>query len=127
MGEFFIRTYLETRVTRKRTAADAAEGWGGDAYTLLRGPGGEYTLASLLVWDSGKDAMEFFDAMTASGSVSSEDFLGLQGQPNAVGHLPFRRGYGANTRPVAGVLGVSSNYVQDCGQLCVIACYNPQC
>ncbi len=77
LGEFFLKTYLETR-TRNRTAADAAAGWGGDGFTLLRGPDDEYTLVSLLVWDTRQDAREFFDAMTASDSVSSEDFLGLE-------------------------------------------------
>ena len=76
MGEFFLKTYLETR-TSHGTAAYAAAGWGGDGFTLLRGPDDEYTLVSLLVWDTRQDAREFFDAMAASDSISSKGFLGF--------------------------------------------------
>ena len=80
MGEFFLRTYLETR-TAEQTAAEAASGWGGDRFALLRGPGpdDEYALVSLMEWDTAQDAIEFLDAMTLSGSVSDEDFLGSRG------------------------------------------------
>ena len=78
MGEFFIRTYLETRTTAP-AAADAAAGWGGDRFALLQGPGDVYALVSLLEWDTTQDAGEFLDAMSFSNSVSDEDFLGLAG------------------------------------------------
>ena len=77
MGEFFIRTYLEIHV-RPRTAADAAAGWGGDRFTLLKGPQGERVLAALLAWDTPEDARQFFDAMESSGSVPTEGFLGIE-------------------------------------------------
>ena len=77
MGEFLLKTYLETRTTTI-TAADAAAGWGGDRFALLRGPGCENALVALLVWDTGKDAKEFLDAMAASDSVPSDGFLGLK-------------------------------------------------
>ena len=76
MGEFFIRTYLETR-DWPRTAAVAAAGWGGDRFTLLKGPQGERVLAALLVWDTPEDASQFFDALDSSGSVPPEGFLGI--------------------------------------------------
>lgn len=78
MGEFFLRTYLETRTTAL-TAAEAAAGWGGDMFTILRGPGEEYALVSLLEWDTRRDAREFLKAVESSGGVSEEDFLGLNG------------------------------------------------
>ena len=77
MGEFLLKTYLETRTTTI-TAADAAAGWGGDRFALLRGPEGENALVALLVWDTGQDAKEFLDAMAASDSVPSDGFLGLK-------------------------------------------------
>ena len=77
MGEFFIRTYLETRAS-SRTAADAAAGWGGDRFTLLKGPKGERLLAALLAWDTPEDARQFFDALESSGSVPTEGFLGIE-------------------------------------------------
>ena len=60
MGEFLIRTYLEQYVD-KIQAADAAEGWGGDRYSLLSGPEGERLLVSMIKWDTFLDRAEFFD------------------------------------------------------------------
>ncbi len=77
MGEFFLRTYLEAH-GNALTAPNAAAGWGGDAYTLLKGPDDEYALVALIEWDTGKDAQKFFETMTASDSVAGEDFLGLE-------------------------------------------------
>ena len=72
MGEFFLRTYLETR-TGADLAARAAAGWGGDRFNLMAGPQGEQVLVVLLAWDSERDAREF------SNSVSDEGFLGING------------------------------------------------
>ena len=77
MGEFFLRTYLEAHGNALK-APNAAAGWGGDAYTLLKGPDDEYALVTLIEWDTGKDAQKFFETMTASDSVAGEDFLGLE-------------------------------------------------
>ncbi len=78
MGEFFLRTYLETRLGQG-TANPIAAGWGGDRYALYSGPDGEYTLVSLIVWDTAGDAREFYEAMASSESVAPESFLGLEG------------------------------------------------
>ena len=78
MGEFFLRTYLETRLGQG-TANPIAAGWGGDRYALYSGPDGEFALVSLIVWDTPGDAREFYDAMVSSQSVAPESFLGLEG------------------------------------------------
>ena len=77
MGEFFLRTYLETRLGQG-VANSIAQGWGGDRYTLLSGPGGEYALASLIVWDTAEDAREFYEVMVETESVAEDSFLGLE-------------------------------------------------
>ena len=59
-GEFLLLVYLETGFSLEE-AAIAAEGWGGDTYALLKGPEGENLLAMSFVWDSERDAREFFD------------------------------------------------------------------
>ena len=59
MGEFLIRTYLEEHLGGIQ-AAEAAEGWGGDRYSLLSGPEGERVLVLLIKWDSFEDSREFF-------------------------------------------------------------------
>ena len=60
LGEFFLLTYLETDFSTEK-ASVAAEGWGGDRYALLDGPGEEDLLVSLTVWDTEDDGQEFFD------------------------------------------------------------------
>jgi hypothetical protein len=77
IGEFTLRTYLETR-TGEGAAASAAAGWGGDRFALLEGPQGERVLVTLLSWDTVQDAWEFFDALESSDSVSDEGYLALQ-------------------------------------------------
>ena len=63
LGEFVIGLYLENRLPRYR-AANAAEFWGGDAYSLVRNEElDESALVSLSVWDSVEDAQDFFDAV----------------------------------------------------------------
>jgi hypothetical protein len=78
MGEFFLRTYLETRIS-PNLAARAAAGWGGDRFNLMAGPQGEQALIALLEWDSERDAREFFDALDSSNSAPGEGFLGIDG------------------------------------------------
>ena len=77
MGEFFLKTYLETRTGADR-ASRAAAGWGGDRFNLLVGPQGEQALVVLLEWDSERDAKEFFDALDSSDSAPDDGFLGLK-------------------------------------------------
>jgi hypothetical protein len=60
MGEFLIGTYLEKHLDESQ-AAQAAEGWGGDRYSLLSGPEGERLLVVLIMWDSFQESSEFFD------------------------------------------------------------------
>ena len=62
LGEFLLRVYLEPEVFPVN-ASRAAAGWGGDRYVLYKGPGDATLLASLIVWDSERDAQEFFDAV----------------------------------------------------------------
>ncbi|MEE8470601.1 MAG: hypothetical protein V3S51_04655, partial [Dehalococcoidia bacterium] len=59
LGEFGMRTYLETFVAQ-HTAESAAEGWDGDRYVyLLDRMEGEQLLVLRCTWDSEKDATEF--------------------------------------------------------------------
>lgn len=51
--------FLKARADSKRAAA----GWGGDRYAVYEGPKlGDVLLAQLSVWDTERDAREFFDA-----------------------------------------------------------------
>ncbi|MDA1348733.1 MAG: hypothetical protein O3A47_07690, partial [Chloroflexi bacterium] len=78
MGEFFIRAYLESSFSAEE-AAIAAAGWGGDAYSLFRGPGGQGAIVVAGVWDSDRDAREFHDIFMAF----TEDRTGGAWKPSA--------------------------------------------
>ena len=53
-------------------AAEAAAGWGGDAYAFLEGPAEERILVILSAWDTEEDAQEFFDVALAPQKGSSK-------------------------------------------------------
>ena len=62
LGELFIRAWLETDFSPAE-AATASTGWGGDAYSLFKGPNGQSIMVLTVVWDSTQDAEEFFDTV----------------------------------------------------------------
>ena len=72
VGEFLLLAYLETGVPRQQAAA-AAEGWGGDRFTLYKGPGGQNLLVSRIAWDDESHAQEFFDAFREFMAANNED------------------------------------------------------
>ena len=61
LGEFDLKLMFKVHVSDS-AASRAAEGWGGDRFVYFQGPAGERLLVLLAVWDSSKDADEFFDA-----------------------------------------------------------------
>ena len=78
MGEFFIRTYLETTAS-EGAAALAAAGWGGDRYVLVQGPQEERVFVAVIAWDTKQDAREFFDiAPTDLNGSANQRYLGIQ-------------------------------------------------
>ncbi|MBI4282819.1 MAG: hypothetical protein HY672_04990 [Chloroflexi bacterium] len=77
MGEFFLRTYLETR-TRADLASRSAAGWGGDRFNLMGGPQQERALVALLAWDSRRDAQEFFDVLRSTATASGKEYLAIR-------------------------------------------------
>ena len=62
MGELFIAALLGGALTGE-VAGAAAAGWGGDAFLLLEDPSGGEALASVSVWDSEEDAVEYSSAL----------------------------------------------------------------
>ncbi|HET7010725.1 MAG TPA: hypothetical protein VFI11_08125 [Anaerolineales bacterium] len=64
VGEWYMRLMLETRLEAEE-AAQAAAGWGGDAYIALRSDTADAeALVLLTVWDQARDANEFVTGMT---------------------------------------------------------------
>ena len=69
MGELFLFAML--RGGPSAASPDTASaGWGGDAYALLLGPSDHHALASLSVWDTPEDAVEFGNAVRAYLSLN---------------------------------------------------------
>lgn len=60
LGEALIKTVLNEHITTKK-AAEAAAGWGGDAYQYYE-KDDQYLLIINTLWDSKKDATEFLEA-----------------------------------------------------------------
>ena len=65
LGEFMLDAWLR-EVGAGSDAADAAAGWGGDAYHLLTSDGGTTALIALIEWDTPQDQREFVDVVTAA-------------------------------------------------------------
>ena len=61
LGELLTNVYLDTFLT-DQMAKDAAGGWGGDRYVLLRDDQAETLLAMRFSWDTLADAAEFYQA-----------------------------------------------------------------
>jgi hypothetical protein len=73
MGEFYLREYLATQLTRQQ-ARMAAEGWGGDRYHIYRNEAtGELAWVLRLDWDTTADAAEFAGEYESFGSTRFED------------------------------------------------------
>ncbi|MDE2823878.1 MAG: hypothetical protein OXK79_10280 [Chloroflexota bacterium] len=70
LGELFIMAWLETDFS-PQAAFIAAQGWGGDAYSLFEGPDGQGLLVLATVWDSEQDAEEFFVTMQQHAEARS--------------------------------------------------------
>ena len=81
MGEFLIRTYLEEELDQKQAAA-AAAGWGGDRYSVLRGPQAERVFLSMTAWDDFQEADEFFEAYKTFATIKATQ---AEGNSEAVG------------------------------------------
>ena len=65
MGELQTRVLLEQCLPRAQ-ARNAAAGWGGDAFRLLRTAGGKLALLWSTAWDTEADATEFERALRAT-------------------------------------------------------------
>jgi hypothetical protein len=65
LGEFMISVHLDEFLNDPRRAAQAAEGWLGDSLTLWTASGERQAFAWSIVWDTPRDAGEFFEACSA--------------------------------------------------------------
>ena len=80
MGELQTRALLVTCLGWER-AAQAAEGWGGDAFTVVASPAGERAALWSTAWDTEVDAGEFEQALAAGAACLPA--LGDEAAPGA--------------------------------------------
>jgi hypothetical protein len=68
LGEFYLRAWLNTQLSRA-DASRAAAGWGGDRLHLYQSADGQNAWALRLVWDTPADADEFAAALAQYGAA----------------------------------------------------------
>jgi hypothetical protein len=69
-GEFGYSLLLDEFVREEAVSRAAAAGWGGDRYALYENSkSGQVAVAQVSVWDTERDAREFFDAYTRRTSL----------------------------------------------------------
>ena len=85
LGEFGVNILLRTAKLGSSVIGPAARGWGGDRFRAYRHEDGRVTLYWRTMWDSGRDAREFFDAYAgllkrrfSSAAVTSKSDAGGQ-------------------------------------------------
>jgi hypothetical protein len=71
-GELVLRLLLEPTLGWP-TAEAAAQGWGGDSYTILEDASGRRIVAMLTVWDTENDASEMYNAWSQSVPLVFKD------------------------------------------------------
>src|SRR4051812_47981081 len=64
LGEFGLRLFLFHHLKNIKTAAAAAQGWGGDRYAVVKTPKGNGVVL-VTAWDTAVDGAEFVSALTA--------------------------------------------------------------
>ncbi len=78
LGEFTLREMLAVDLESEQAAA-AAAGWDGDRTLIARSPDGERTvLMQRSVWDSEKDALEYFRAWAEKARIRHPDASPLE-------------------------------------------------
>ncbi len=83
LGELQTRAVLAQCLPRD-TAARAAAGWGGDAFSVGRAPGDRLAIEWATVWDSEADAEEFEQALGGFLRCSAEHASPLLAAPGSV-------------------------------------------
>ncbi len=86
-GEFNVQIILKEWGLDEAAATKAAEGWGGDRYTVFEGPAGELAFAWATLWDTPEAAARFARAVEGvHGLVVAADGTGvtvIKGAPPA--------------------------------------------
>ena len=76
LGEFGIRLFIYHHLKNIKTAAAAAQGWGGDRYAVVRTPKGN-GVVMVSTWDTAVDGAEFVSALTAVTGKRFGDSTGV--------------------------------------------------
>jgi hypothetical protein len=98
LGEFGVRLFLYHHLRDIKSAAAAAQGWGGDRYAVVRTPKGNGVVI-VSAWDTPVDGAEFVNALTRVTGKRYGDSTGVVPAANTTETPTFRR-YAAKGRIV---------------------------
>ncbi len=82
-GEWSFYLILDEFLKSASTSKRAAAGWAGDRYATYENASGQTAYASLSVWDTEKDAREFFDAYLDRTKLRYADARVISERPTA--------------------------------------------
>ena len=82
-GEWSFYLILDEFLKSAPTSKQAAAGWAGDRYATYENPSGQTAYISLSVWDTEKDAREFFDAYVKRTNLRYADARVASERPTA--------------------------------------------
>src|SRR5215813_1151466 len=82
-GEWSFYLILDEFLKSASTSKQAAAGWAGDRYATYESASGQTTYVSLSVWDTQKDASEFFDAYVKRSKLRYADARVTSERPTA--------------------------------------------
>ncbi len=103
MGEFMLKTWLETLGSVEATAA--AAGWGGDAYAVFENDSGDFALGVVIAWDTDDDAREFIVSLSEAMGDRDEYLSRSSGLPGVMEAWGGPGGYMVISRVDSGDLG----------------------
>ena len=98
LGEFGLRLFLFHHLKNIKTAASAAQGWGGDRYAVVKTPKGN-GVVMVTAWDTPTDGAEFVSALTAVTGKRIGDSTGVVPAANK-SETPNLRRYTAKGRTI---------------------------
>jgi len=99
LGEFITSVHLDEFLQDPERAAQAADGWEGDNFSLWQGPGDQQVFAWQIEWDVPRDVDEFLEAYSAllrkrvgAGLTVEREDVNLRWYSGSAGSGLIRRG-----------------------------------
>ncbi|MFN8671606.1 MAG: hypothetical protein U0457_05895 [Candidatus Sericytochromatia bacterium] len=92
VGEFFLRNWMLEYLDEKEVKK-ATEGWGGDRYAFFSKNNNENIFVYKSIWDSNRDAVEFFDGIKDTLKLRYENNLHIEKETKDTFFARSKEGY----------------------------------